>query len=152
MHTTRTAVAAGAALAALLATAGAASADSGTSTATSSTAPSAAAKAHKAPAGDGARALCRRVPRIEARISRALKRLNGPDTEIGSVARLQERVNNAKAAGHTEIETYLNNRLTFRKSLIPMLTQRNTDLAGVSSWCGTHDNGKGSAKDGGTAK
>lgn len=149
MHTTRTAVAAGAALAALLATAGAASADSGTSTAPSSTKPSAAAKA---PTGDGARALCRRVPRIDARISRALKRLNGPDTEIGSVARLQERVNNAKSAGHTEIETYLNDRLTFRKSLVPMLTQRNTDLAGVSSWCSTHDNGKGSAKDGGTAK
>ena len=74
---------------------------------------------------------------IEARIDRALKRLNGPATELGSVARLQQRVDNAKTAGHTAIETYLNNRLTFRKSLIPMLTQRNTDLDAVRTWCGT---------------
>ncbi|MGW3117461.1 hypothetical protein ACWDBW_09965 [Streptomyces sp. NPDC001107] len=36
----------------------------------------------------------------------------------GSIARLRQRVDNAKAAGHNEIATYLQDRLTFRKSLV----------------------------------
>lgn len=139
MRTTRTAVAATAAVAALLTAAGTAAADTATPSGTPSAQPSAAAKA---PTGDGARALCKRVPKIDTRISTALKRLSGPVTERGSVARLQQRVTNAKTAGHSEIETFLNDRLTFRKSLVTTLTQRSTDLAGVRTWCATHDNGK----------
>ena len=146
MHTTRTALAATAALAALLTAAGTAVADSGSSTGTSSAKPSATAKA---PKGDGAHALCKRVPKIDARISRELKRLNGAATERGSVARLEKRVANSKTAGHTAITTFLNDRLTFRKSLLPTLNQRATDLAGVRTWCAANDNGK---QTGGSAK
>lgn len=147
MRTTRTAFAATAALAALLTTAGTAAADS---TGTPSATPSVTAKAKaKAPAGDGAHALCKRVPKIDTRINRELKRLNGPATELGSVARLEKRVANSKTAGHTAITTFLNDRLTFRKSLLPTLNQRATDLAGVRTWCAANDNGK---KTGGKAK
>jgi hypothetical protein len=152
MRTTRTAIAAGAALAALLTAAGNAVADTGTGSTPSGTpsaAPSAGAKAKKAPTGDGARALCKRVPKIDTRINRELKRLNGPATERGSVARLEKRVANSKTAGDTAITTYLNDRLTFRKSLLPTLNQRATDLAGVRTWCAANDNGKQS---GGKAK
>jgi hypothetical protein len=113
----------GAAVAALLAgTTGAAVADS--TPAPSST-----------PTGDGARALCKRAPKIDHRIDRALKRLNAGAGQRGSIARLQQRVDNAKSAGHSEIATYLQDRLTFRKSLVTTLKQRQKDLAEVETWC-----------------
>jgi hypothetical protein len=97
------------------------------------------------PTGDGAKALCKRLPKIDNRIDRALKRLNaGVDTR-GSIARLQKRVDNAKSAGHDEIATYLQDRLTFRKSLVPTLQQRQKDLAGVKTWCESNDNGAGAS-------
>ncbi|WUH94951.1 hypothetical protein OG900_35595 [Streptomyces sp. NBC_00433] len=132
MRTTRTAVAVTAAAAALLAAAGTAAADT--------TAPTPSAAAHaagKAPTGDGARALCKRLPTVDARIDRALARLNGPVTERGSVARLQQRVTNADAKGDTAVSTLLKDRLTFRQSLVPTLTKRSTDLDAVRTWCGT---------------
>jgi hypothetical protein len=144
MRTTRTraAVAATAAVAALLTAAGSAVADSATPS------PSTTAKA---PTGDGARALCKRLPKIDARIDRALQRLNGPVTELGSIARLQKRVDNADAKGDTAVATYLKDRLTFRQSLVPTLTKRSTDLDAVRTWCGTQHFGagkKGAGKDG----
>jgi hypothetical protein len=119
---------AGLATAALLATGtGAAAADS-------SPAP--------APTGDGAKALCKRVPKIDRRIDRALKRLDGGVTVRGSIARLQQRVDNANNAGHDQIATYLQDRLTFRKSLVTTLQQRQKDLEGVKTWCADHADGK----------
>ncbi|WP_189131768.1 hypothetical protein [Wenjunlia tyrosinilytica] len=95
----------------------------------------------KKPAGDGARALCRRAPRIDRRIDRALERLRGPASERGSIARLEKRVDRAKAAGHDAVETFLNDKLTFRKSLVTTLKERKKDLAEVKDWCESHNNG-----------
>lgn len=95
------------------------------------------------PTGDGAKALCKRAPRIDRRIDRALKRLNAGADKRGSIARLQRRVDNAKSAGHDEIATYLQDRLTFRKSLVPTLQQRQKDLADVRTWC--KDNKEGTS-------
>ncbi|MFI9647429.1 hypothetical protein ACIHAA_14200 [Streptomyces sp. NPDC052040] len=95
-----------------------------------------------APTGDGAKALCKRVPKIDRRIERALKRLDGGVGVRGSVARLQQRVDNAKKADHGQIAIYLQHRLDFRKSLVPTLEQRQKDLAGVKSWCSANENGK----------
>jgi hypothetical protein len=121
----------GLAAAALLATGtGAASADSTTTPAPAAT-----------PTGDGAKALCKRAPRIDHRIDRALKRLNAGADKRGSIARLQRRVDNAKSAGHDEIATYLQDRLTFRKSLVTTLQQRKKDLADVRTWCKDNDEG-----------
>ncbi|MFJ3307481.1 hypothetical protein ACIPSA_31180 [Streptomyces sp. NPDC086549] len=94
------------------------------------------------PTGDGAKALCKRVPRIDRRIDRALKRLEAGAGTRGSVARLERRVDNAKKAGHTEIATFLQDRLTTRKALVPMLEQRQKDLAEVRTWCQDNDGGK----------
>ncbi|MFS4094298.1 hypothetical protein [Streptomyces sp. AF1A] len=96
-----------------------------------------------APTGDGAKALCKRVPRIDRRIERALKRLDAGAGTRGSIARLQQRVDNAKKAGHTQIATYLQDRLDFRKSLVTTLQKRQTDLNDVKTWC--RDNGAGKA-------
>ncbi|MDX2595244.1 MULTISPECIES: hypothetical protein [Streptomyces] len=95
------------------------------------------------PTGDGARALCKRVPKLDRRIERALKRLDAGAGRRGSVARLQRRVDNAKQAGHTEIATFLQDRLDFRKSLVTNLKQRQKDLNDVRTWC--RDNGTGKA-------
>lgn len=128
----RTAAAIGAvALAGALLSAGPALADS--------TAPSAApsAKASKpVPKGDGAKSICKRLPKTESRIGTALNRLNGDATVPGSIARLEKRVDEAKSAGHTEVQNYLNDRLTFRKNLVPTLQKRQADLKAVSTWCG----------------
>ncbi|MFF1416167.1 hypothetical protein [Streptomyces sp. NPDC058280] len=129
MHRTKTVVVALAAAAALLTASGTATADGSTP------APSASVP------GDGAQALCKRVPKIDKRIDRALKRLNGTNKTRGSVARLEQRVAAARTAGHDTIETYLTNKLTFRKTLAPTLEQRKTDLAEVKKWCAAHDNG-----------
>ncbi|MGP3949763.1 hypothetical protein [Streptomyces sp. 7N604] len=86
-------------------------------------------------AGDGARALCKHAPKIDKRIERALHRLSAGAAKRGSIARLEKRVANAKAAGHDEIETYLNHKLTFRRSLVPTLEQRQKDLTEVRKWC-----------------
>ncbi|MER8027738.1 hypothetical protein ABTZ78_01995 [Streptomyces bauhiniae] len=94
------------------------------------------------PAGDGARALCKRAPKIDKRIDRALKRLDAGKARRGSVARLQQRVDNAKKAGHTEVATFLQGRLDTRESLKKDLQDRKKDLAGVKTWCAKNDGGK----------
>ncbi|MGW2520715.1 hypothetical protein ACWC09_27595 [Streptomyces sp. NPDC001617] len=103
-----------------------------------------ATPARSASSGTGGGAghrLCKRAPQVEERVEKALTRLNGPVTQRGSIARLQKRVDNAKAAGNTEIETFLSHRLTYRKSLVPTLQQRSKDLAQVTTWCGAHNDG-----------
>ncbi|GAB7187296.1 hypothetical protein ATKI12_7127 [Kitasatospora sp. Ki12] len=106
-------------------------------------APSAAPTAGSAPTGDGAKAVCKRLPKTEQRVTKALARLNGDATVGGSVARLQQRAANAKTAGHTEIEKLLNDRLTARKNLVTTLQTRQEDLKSVATWCGAHDQGAG---------
>jgi hypothetical protein len=100
-----------------------------------------ASAATSGPKTDGAHGICLRAAKVDTRITRELARLNGPVTETGSVARLQQRVANAQKAGHSAVETYLNDRLTARKALIGTLTQRQTDLRAVQTWCAANDNG-----------
>ncbi|MCL7490713.1 MULTISPECIES: hypothetical protein [Streptomyces] len=135
MRTRNIALSSVAAATALLGVAGTAAADS-TPAPSTSTSTSAA----KSGAGDGAQALCKRVPKIEKRIHRALQRLEGKAGRRGSVARLEKRLEKAKAAGHTEIANFLDHKLTRRKSLVPTLQQRQKDLAKVATWCRTHHN------------
>ncbi|MEE1782175.1 hypothetical protein PUR71_04420 [Streptomyces sp. SP17BM10] len=104
--------------------------------------PSAAPSAGSTPTGDGAQAVCKRLPKTEQRVTKALARLNGDASVAGSVARLQQRADNAKAAGHTEIEKLLNDRLTARKGLLTTLQTRQSDLGPVATWCAAHDQGK----------
>ncbi|MFE2549302.1 hypothetical protein ACFXGI_12230 [Streptomyces sp. NPDC059355] len=104
-----------------------------------SPAPASPKTAKSAPKGDGAKAICKRLPKTETRVSTAIDRLKGDATVLGSVARLEQRVANAQTAGHTEVHTYLNDRLTFRKSLLPTLQKRQDDLKAVSTWCSAQE-------------
>ncbi|MBT2395403.1 hypothetical protein [Streptomyces sp. ISL-100] len=94
--------------------------------------------------GDGAQAVCKRVPKTEKRVANALERMKGEAGERGSLAGLEKRVAAAKAAGHTEVYTLLNNRLTARKALKTTLEQRQKDVAVVKTWCEANDNGSDS--------
>ncbi|MFI7406629.1 hypothetical protein ACIBW9_40240 [Streptomyces sp. NPDC049541] len=87
--------------------------------------------------------MCKRTPKIDRRIDRALNRLNAGADQRGSIARLQQRVDKVKAAGHSEIATYLQDRLTFRKSLVTTLQQRQKDLNDVRTWCKDNHEGAG---------
>jgi hypothetical protein len=106
-------------------------------------APSYASTAHtgtpvttlKAPKTDGARGLCRRVPRLQTRVDKAIKRLDAGAGTPGSIARLQDRVDNATKENHAAVAKLLGDRLSYRKSLLPNLEQRRTDLKSVADWC-----------------
>ncbi|MFI6448324.1 hypothetical protein [Kitasatospora sp. NPDC050543] len=106
-------------------------------------APAGSPTAASTPKSDGAKGICKRLPKTEERITKALNRLDGDATVIGSVARLQQRVTDAKAAGHTEIETYLNGRLTSRKALVTTLQTRRNNLKSVATWCAAHNEAAG---------
>jgi hypothetical protein len=100
------------------------------------------AAAAKAPTGDGAKSICKREPKAEKRIERALNRLGGGADTLGSVARMQQREDNAKKEGHTAIATYLDHKLTYRKGLVTTLQQRQKDLKDVASWCAANNGAK----------
>ncbi|MEU5304650.1 hypothetical protein ACH4YO_02325 [Streptomyces noursei] len=111
-----------------------------------STAPAATATAHaKGPKGDGAKALCRRVPKLEKRIEKRITRMEAGAGTRGSITYLEQRIANAKKADHQAIATFLGDRLTTRKTLLPLLKQKQTDLKAVATWCGTHHNGTSAA-------
>ncbi|HEV7629257.1 MAG TPA: hypothetical protein VGO89_22415 [Streptomyces sp.] len=138
-------------VAALLATGGAAAAvatsDADLSSTVSQTSPAedasaadtsaadGAATAKHGPKGDGARKLCKRAPKIDKKIDRVLRRLDGDATKRGSVERLEKRIDNAKKAGHGTIANFLNERLEDRRDLKPRLKDRQKDLAKVRAWC-----------------
>ncbi|MFF0292260.1 hypothetical protein ACFYS8_03365 [Kitasatospora sp. NPDC004615] len=88
-----------------------------------------------APKGDGAKSICKRLPKTEEKIDKALTRLHGDASVNGSIARLEQRVDDAKKAGHTEVEKYLNDRLTARRGLVSTLDTRKADLKSVADWC-----------------
>jgi len=129
----------GASAPAFAATAPATPAGSTPATSTASSGPAPAS----GPKSDGAHGICLRATKVEARITRDLARLNGPATEVGSVARLSKRVEDAQTAGHSAIQKYLQDRLTYRESLVPTLQQRQSDLVPVNTWCAANGNGKG---------
>ncbi|MFJ7203941.1 hypothetical protein ACIQWR_10470 [Streptomyces sp. NPDC098789] len=95
--------------------------------------------AKSAPKGDGSKEICKRLPKTKGRVDAAITRLGGDATVAGSVTRLEQRVANAKTAGHTEVYTYLNDRLTARKALLPTLQKRQGNLKAVSTWCAAQD-------------
>ncbi|WP_371535533.1 hypothetical protein OG217_12610 [Streptomyces sp. NBC_01023] len=122
----------------------AATAAAAPSYAADSTAPartgSAAAHA-KGPKGDGAKKLCRRVPKLEKRIDRRLKRMEGPVGTRGSLAYLEQRIADAKKADDTAIAKFLGDRLTAREGLLNTLKEKQPDLKSVATWCAANNGG-----------
>ncbi|WP_269855105.1 hypothetical protein [Streptomyces sp. RPT161] len=111
----------------------------------SSPSPSAGTAPHAHPKGpktDGARALCRRVPKLDRRIAREIKRLDSGVGTPGSIAFLRQRVENAKKENHAAIAKFLGDRLSARQALLVNLKQRQSDLKDVATWCKANGKGK----------
>lgn len=79
--------------------------------------------------------LCSRVSRVDQRLARAIKRIDGDERTRGSLARLEKRVKNARAKKHDEIATFLQDRLTTRKARRPALVRQRAELKDVAAWC-----------------
>jgi hypothetical protein len=119
----------------------AASANAEDSGSPSSSEPSATAPHNDKGTGHG-KGICHRVPKLEQRIDKALDRLNGDAHTRGSIARLEQRVKNARANHRDAVATFLQDRLTHRKELKPYLMRERTDLKAVAAWCAKKDGDK----------
>ncbi|WP_070017323.1 hypothetical protein [Streptomyces nanshensis] len=103
--------------------------------------------AQHAPKSDGAKALCKRAPKIDKRIDRLQRRLDAGVRVRGSVDRLEKRVENAKKAGHGVIASFLGDRLEDRRELKVRLKDREDGLKKVRVWCAKQDEGKSGSDD-----
>ncbi|OEU90804.1 hypothetical protein DB35_04185 [Streptomyces abyssalis] len=99
------------------------------------------------PKGDGAKALCKRAPKIDKKIDRVQRRLDGGLKTRGSIERLERRVENAKKANHGVIADFLGERLDDRGELKLTLKEREEGLKKVRAWCATQDFEKDKDKD-----
>ena len=71
-----------------------------------------------------------RLPKVEDRLSTAITRLTADDTTKGSIARLQQRVAKAKAAGRDAEADLLSILLDHRTQRLPMLRSTQQALTG----------------------
>ncbi|WP_314177944.1 hypothetical protein [Streptomyces winkii] len=104
-------------------------------------------EAKHAPKGDGSKRLCKRAPKIDKRIDRLQRRLDGGVRTRGSFERLEKRIENAKKEGHDVIADFLNDRLDDRRELKTRLGDREDGLKKVRAWCATQDFDKGDKSD-----
>ncbi|GFE15019.1 hypothetical protein Sgleb_30660 [Streptomyces glebosus] len=79
--------------------------------------------------------LCSRVSKVDQRLARAIKRIDGDEQTRGSLARLEKRLKNARAKKHDEIATFLQDRLATRKARRPALVRQRAELKDVAAWC-----------------
>ncbi len=79
---------------------------------------------------------CLRIPNLELRTTNLERRLDGDASTIGSLAWLQARIDQAKAANHPQLVTVLENRLAVRKATRKVLDARQTELEHLQKRCG----------------
>ncbi|WP_405562763.1 hypothetical protein [Streptomyces sp. NBC_01180] len=93
------------------------------------------------PKDDGAKKLCRRVPRLEKRIDKRIKRMEGTVGTRGSIKYLEQRITDAKKDNHTAIAKLLGDRLATREGLLTTLKGKQPDLKSVATWCAANNGG-----------
>ncbi|MGA5564947.1 hypothetical protein ACPCUV_27815 [Streptomyces platensis] len=96
--------------------------------------------------------ICSRVSRVDHRLERAIKRIDGDEQTRGSIARLEKRVEKARAKKHDEIATFLQDRLNTRKERRPDLVRQRADLKDVATWCAKNKDQGSKSKDKGSEK
>jgi hypothetical protein len=82
-----------------------------------------------------AKRLCKRVPKITTRVSKALTRIQGSATTKGSNAWLNAAATKADDAGKTALARVLRERAKIRATRIPTLKERQKALAEAKTWC-----------------
>jgi hypothetical protein len=81
---------------------------------------------------------CLRIPNLEIRTTNLLERLNGDATVKGSLAWLQERIDEAAGNDRDQLVTVLENRLEVRTASIDVLETRQDALADARQLCSDH--------------
>lgn len=105
--------------------------------------------AKQAPKGDGAKVLCKRAPKIDKRIDKIQRRLDGGLRTRGSIDRLEKRVENARKAGHGPVADFLNGRLEDRRGHKGDLKDREDDLKKLRAFCATFEKNEDGGKSSG---
>ena len=81
---------------------------------------------------------CHRIPNLELRTTNFLDRLRGDAAVKGSLAWLQDRIDEADEAGRDQLVTVLENRLEVRTTTIDVLEARQEALADARQLCLDH--------------
>lgn len=84
------------------------------------------------------RLACARVPNLIIRTDNLTTRLEADASTMGSLAWLQARIDDATAAGRTQLVEVLQNRLAVRTAKLELLHQRSIALAHISELCTEH--------------
>jgi hypothetical protein len=83
-------------------------------------------------------AACERVPNLTLRTHRALDRLQGDASTVGSTAWLQAQIDKAQAAGRDQLVTVLENRKDVRVARITVLQKQLVSLDSIGTFCADH--------------
>ena len=82
--------------------------------------------------------VCNRVPRIELRMDRVLRQLDGDETVRGSLAMLEDRQATAEEDGREDRATVLANRLAARTRGRKLIMDRQDEVATLRQMCIDH--------------
>jgi hypothetical protein len=86
-------------------------------------------------------ATCSRLSDRIERVGRAQERLAGGTEVMGSVARLQARIDRARGAGHDDAVRLLEDRMAIRKDVAAMVPEVLTHLRDAQQVCSEHEAG-----------
>jgi hypothetical protein len=78
---------------------------------------------------------CARIPLIKGRVDKAIALIQGDASVRGSLEWLQAKIDQATAAGRTDIVTLLQNRLATRQQRLVLLQARQSELQGFTDFC-----------------
>lgn len=81
--------------------------------------------------------LCRRVPEVDARLTRVIARVSGGADTRGSVQWLRARADRVRAKNPTFADL-LDSRAEIRQARLPVLRLRKQELPKVTAWCKAH--------------
>lgn len=78
---------------------------------------------------------CARIPHLQLRTERLLERLPAGEDRRGSIAWLRARAERARAAGHEQLATLLDDRADLLDQKLDMLPAQQQWLTHAADWC-----------------
>jgi hypothetical protein len=97
--------------------------------------PAASAHAVETELPPRAERVCARIPNLQLRTDNVVARLQGDASTRGSLAWLSVQLDQARAAGRTQLATVLENRLEVRTATLAVLIQRQAGLVELAARC-----------------
>ncbi|MEL7156515.1 MAG: hypothetical protein AAFN30_07945 [Actinomycetota bacterium] len=88
--------------------------------------------------GPRAERVCNRVPAVEARLDRALGRIDGDAETRGSLEWLAAKRTEAEADGRVHLVDIIDNRITSRTAARAFIVARQDEVADIAGLCADH--------------